>query len=111
MSNVVSEYMLGTALATAIFAGNIMPANLASMVREHNDSKTSPVSINEYYSVAMSGEYGGHRSAMTGDFKTKNIDFEQTVSNFYSSLLSTQTLLDHDFEKILSDNLWSLYTR
>jgi len=41
----------------------------------------------------------------------KALNFEHEMSNFYQTLQGAQESLGSDFEKILVDNLWELYSR
>lgn len=39
------------------------------------------------------------------------LDFESSVSSFYAKLEANQEALGQQFEKVLIDNLWDLYSR
>lgn len=46
---------------------------------------------------------------ITGEYSLAIDQFEQIVSNFYSTLLVQQEPLGMEFEKVMHENLWNLY--
>ena len=45
------------------------------------------------------------------DVQPSKVDFEGTIATFYTVLLGKQQPLGKEFERVLHDNLWSLYVR
>ncbi len=46
---------------------------------------------------------------ISGQYIQKDLDFYNTVTQFYKSFVSKQERLGKEYEKILYDNLWDLY--
>ena len=42
---------------------------------------------------------------------SRRFDFESEMATFYQRLQSSQESLGSEFEKVLADNLWDLYTK
>jgi len=66
---------------------------------EVHELAVTPSAVNQFYFVD------------TLTHIDKAVDFESSVSNFYAKLKSSQESLGQDFEKVLVDNLWDLYSR
>jgi hypothetical protein len=43
--------------------------------------------------------------------QSQTLDFERSITAFYTTLLAKQQPLGKEFEKVLHDNLWDLYVR
>lgn len=58
---------------------------------------------------ATASQYGN--ALLTASPKTETAGFEESVTSFYSSLVSKQEPLGKEFERVLHNNLWNLYAR
>lgn len=55
--------------------------------------------------------FGQFANIFSGEYEHARFDFELEVAAFYSNLLATQEPLGKEFERVLHDNLSSLYVR
>lgn len=64
------------------------------------------------YTIAESSKtFGQLENIFTGNYEDATSDFEQSMTEFYASLLEKQEPLGKEFEDILDENRWNLYVR
>jgi hypothetical protein len=56
------------------------------------------------------GTLGQQKNIFRGDYAHPPVDPGEAIAAFYASLLARQEPLGKEFEKILQDNLWELYS-
>jgi len=91
--------MAATLLVTPVAATQCSP--LAKPPRNY-----LPLNIGE-----TPNTFGQFANIFSGEYEHARFDFELEVADFYSKLLATQEPLGKEFERVLHDNLSSLYVR
>ena len=68
-----------------------------------------PMNPNVYSSPVLPCATDQYKNLTMGNYYQGSDPFEVAVSNFYTTLLSSQESLGAEFEKVLYGNLWELY--
>lgn len=102
----------GTALGAAkiIQVGLIVATMLATPVAATQDSPLAEP-LRNYKIGKTQRTFGQFANIFSGEYEHARFDFELEVAAFYSKLLATQEPLGKEFERVLHDNLSSLYVR
>lgn len=96
----------GSIVIAGVLAGQILASisGIGSESAPHAGLRQVP-----YSTQSNLPSFGQFSNLFTGGFGQSEDSFVENVTNFYAKLLAAQEPLGVEFERVLHDNLWSLY--
>ncbi len=112
MNNYAIKHESNTSFGCAMFIAAGLVGSL--MLQPDVGQISTDISLLRRPSVRIeeiSKTYGKYTNSFTGEYEYPSVTFEETLTSFYTMLLTVQEPLGKEFEEVLYDNLWDLIVR
>jgi hypothetical protein len=102
-----SRQAYATHTAAALVIGAALTATTVPAAKEAG--KEPLFRRTSYFASENGATYGTYTDILTGSWAGSPDSMQVAISGLYATLVANQEPLGADFEKVLFDNLWSLY--
>lgn len=105
------QYFQGASTFSSVVAAGLIAAQLLNLpdLVDVGEQELIPLNKDIYCIDGSISTFNSLTNAITGNYESAPVGFEQKVGSFYGRLLASQEPLGVEFEKVLFDNLWDLY--